>query len=87
MYSNNTGCEFWCIALDGETLSNDDCVEMEPGCRCQPGTFRDETGACVPMTDCGCITQPNGEVKEVRCHSHDIHKQNSMNLTQIYSIS
>jgi len=65
VYSNNTGCEYWCIALDAEPLTTEDCVDMEPGCRCEHGFFRDENGDCVPMEDCGCITRPNGEVKDV----------------------
>lgn len=40
-------------------------MDMEPGCRCEHGFFRDENGDCVPMEDCGCITRPNGEVKDV----------------------
>lgn len=73
MYSTNGACEFWCISLDGALHDPDSCVQTEePGCHCKHGYYRNENGHCVPMEDCGCITEPNGEVKEVN-HNFDQH--------------
>ncbi|XP_067931653.1 SCO-spondin-like [Watersipora subatra] len=65
VYSVNAGCEHWCSGLNGSPGNANNCLPVEPGCHCVAGTYRDSTGKCVPMEDCGCLVTSSGEIKTV----------------------
>jgi len=64
VYSPIPGSEYLCSQLGLGPNNRGAPVDMPPGCICDEGMFRDDSGACVPMEECGC-TLGNGQVMPV----------------------